>query len=68
MKPTFAVIGGHADVPVRACRARRGERRGLAARTFRQRLPGFAVRVLDGDGNVVTGGRTLLETVRDPYD
>jgi hypothetical protein len=30
--------------------------------------PGFDVEVLDGDGNVVEHGRTLLETVRDTYN
>jgi hypothetical protein len=30
--------------------------------------PGFEVDVLDGDGNIVEHGRTLLETVRESYD
>ncbi|HEY5023080.1 MAG TPA: hypothetical protein VII30_11405 [Gemmatimonadaceae bacterium] len=35
---------------------------------FLNSYPGFAVDVIDGDGNVVTAGQTLLETVRDTYD
>jgi hypothetical protein len=30
--------------------------------------PGFDVAVLDGDGQIVEFGQTLLETVRDSYD
>ncbi len=30
--------------------------------------PGFGVEVLDGDGNVIEFGQTLLETVRESYD
>lgn len=30
--------------------------------------PGFGVDVLDGDGEVVEYGQTLLETVRESYD
>ncbi len=30
--------------------------------------PGFGVDVLDGDGEIVEFGQTLLETVRESYD
>ena len=30
--------------------------------------PGFEVQVLDGDGEIVAFGQTLLETVRESYD
>ncbi|HTU70354.1 MAG TPA: hypothetical protein VMF11_08515 [Candidatus Baltobacteraceae bacterium] len=35
---------------------------------FKSVYPGFEVEVLDGDGNFVEYGNTLLETVRDSYD
>lgn len=35
---------------------------------FSRTYPGFDVDVLDGDGNIVTAGQTLLESVRDTYD
>jgi hypothetical protein len=30
--------------------------------------PGFDVEVLDGDGQIIEHGQTLLETVRESYD
>lgn len=37
-------------------------------RRFCNVYPGFDVDVLDGDGNVVGAGQTLLQTVRETYD
>jgi hypothetical protein len=35
---------------------------------FRSFYPGFDVEILNGDGEVVQFGQTLLETVRESYD
>ena len=35
---------------------------------FRSVYPGFEVEILDGDGQPVEFGQTLLETVRESYD
>jgi hypothetical protein len=35
---------------------------------FKSLYPGFEVKVLNGDGEAVEFGQTLLETVRDSYD
>lgn len=38
------------------------------ARRFWNVYPGFDVDVLDGDGEIVTAGQTLLQTVRETYE
>jgi hypothetical protein len=37
-------------------------------RRFCNVYPGFDVDVIDGDGNIVSAGQTLLQTVRESYE